>query len=756
MILKQTTMQKLENTELEGWEEASQALVEIKECTCWNKAHARHAMHLFLTRHAVHQHRDELNKTLKERARTRGGVSIHDLEHYAQSWQSLVPASAAARAALAQHLSQEYMFTYRQSRRIRAVLGLDQSDVEIAYERLYQLPLETIYAGQVSFQEQLRGDGHALAAWLEHLPPFWISFALTLPVGPGLLALPIAYSGIGPLPGVILLLIFGAINMVTVAALAEALARSSSMRYSRSFFLGHLVEEYLGKAGSLIFTTVLLLDLVLVLLIFYLGIASTMSDATHVPGALWAALLFGLGLYFLSRKSLNTTLAITIIVGIINVTLILLLTLLAFSHLQSTNLFYINVPFLSGSPFDPVAVRLIFGVTLATFFSHMLVGNYGKLILQHDSSGRSLIHGSVAAIAFTTLVSALWVLAMNGALDPSALKNEPGTVLIPLSAEVGTAVRVLGAIFVIIGLGMASIHISLGLLFTMREWLSTGALSRLAVRKPFDTILTISPVIIIFLIAEWMLITGTGSFSELFGFVGVIALSLLAAIFPMLLLLSARRKGELVPTGGIYSVLAHPVLITGIYLFFLAAIFLHGAILWTDPIQRAGALVIGVLVLIATGLMFRHRAFAPRLVLELHQNSPRYGDTRILTNDLVEPNGEFGITAAGRAECATVRLVYQDHEENSYAVTGCIPDLSRLLSAEFHLGSSRAREVKVSARRNNRDGDLESLPMQLTIRSGHESRGLSLAETGGEVVLPFDGGELDLTLASSQSNHSAR
>jgi len=45
-----------------------------------------------------------------------------------------------------------------------------------------------------------------LAGSLEAVPPFWVAFALTLPLGPGLLALPIAVADVGPLAGIVLLM----------------------------------------------------------------------------------------------------------------------------------------------------------------------------------------------------------------------------------------------------------------------------------------------------------------------------------------------------------------------------------------------------------------------------------------------------------------------------------------------------------------------------------------------------------------------
>ena len=78
---------------------------------------------------------------------------------------------------------------------IRAALGLDTAPVQEAYQRFYGEPLASIYAVQVAFLERLRWVTSGIGRRLEALPPFWVALALTLPVGPGLLALPIAIAG---------------------------------------------------------------------------------------------------------------------------------------------------------------------------------------------------------------------------------------------------------------------------------------------------------------------------------------------------------------------------------------------------------------------------------------------------------------------------------------------------------------------------------------------------------------------------------
>ena len=95
------------------------------------------------------------------------------------------------------------------------------------------------------------------------------------------------------------------------------------------------------------------------------------------------------GLFFLSRGSLSSTIASALAIGLVNIGLILVLSVLTAAHSRPDNLRYVNLPFLGGRPFDPALLGLIFGVVLLTCFGHMSVGNCGKLVLRRDPSGRS-------------------------------------------------------------------------------------------------------------------------------------------------------------------------------------------------------------------------------------------------------------------------------------------------------------------------------------------------------------------------------
>ena len=106
---------------------------------------------------------------------------------------------------------------------------------------------------------------------------------------------------------------------------------------------------------------------------------------------------------------------------------------------------------------------------------------------------------------------------------------------------------------------------------------------RLSKRGRF--LVCISPVMGVFLVTEWLSITGNGSFAGLLGFLGVIALPLLGGIFPVLLLAATRRKGDFVP-GLVLRFLGNPVVLVGIYLVFLGAIFVYGLFIYQGTIQR--------------------------------------------------------------------------------------------------------------------------------------------------------------------------
>jgi hypothetical protein len=232
--------------------------------------------------------------------------------------------------------------------------------------------------------------------------------------------------------------------------------------------------------------------------------------------------------------------------------------------------------------------------------------------------------------------------------------------------------------------------------------------------------------VLVFLLAEGLVLTGTASFAGILAFGGIIANSLTAGIFPVLLLVSSRRKGDFIPAV-VYRFLDHPLCATIVYMVFLANLFIHGLFIWQNPWARGAALVFGLLVIGITIVMFRRGAFGLRTVLELR------GDSR-------EGGGAvFRIITGGQPLTADVQLGFSDGEETRHTASSEIPMLSKLRYATFHLPATSARELKVWAHRVTHEGGSEGLAGLLEVDHGNETKQFDLKLSGGQVILPLTG-----------------
>jgi amino acid permease len=884
--------------------------------------------------------------------------AIQDLERYSQGWAPLVARNPQVRAAVAHRLGKKYRFTYQDTPGIRRALALDDPEVRRAYRRLYRQPLEEIFIARVAPVDRLRWARAAVGARLERLSPFWTAYSLTLTetVGATILALPIALASIGPLGGVAVLVVLGLVNIVTIACMAEAVTRSGAIRHEGAY-LGGLVGDYLGATGSLVLSVSFFVLCVLVLPVFYIGVSTTLEDATSVWAPAWVAVVFGVGLYYLWRRSLNAAVASALMVGAVNIVLLVVLAVLAAAHLRMGNLLRLNVPFVSGRPFDPSVLHLVFGVVLAAYLGHSTVTLCGRLVLQRDPGGRSLTKGCTAAQATAMLLYCLFVIAVNGSVAPGILAADRGTALVPITAEVGPIATVLGSLFVVLGMGMATIHFSLALANLTREWLPAGAAPmvvlprqgarllfeerrrrrsrdglrlgvtylglrggdpvfgldvslggdvhrietsasgsweilgpvglpalldrmpglrqrglslvldiidaspqgvrlkptsslRTTVEGAWDTsgfslagILTLAdpdaelvgwimrqggttasdaarhagedepavtarlralaeqglvqetepgsrftarlaprrrralpeeiwnalsqepktraptgeaprrppqwqgvrgallgrrgrfvlgaaPVFACFAVTEWLLLTGSGSFAGLIGFIGVIVGSLLAGIFPVLLLVASRRKGEHMPRL-VHRLLGHPMLLGGLYLLFLGNVLVHALVIWQEPWLRVGAVLVAAGIVSMTARMIRSGTFGRRLNIEVRE-------------DQAEGRTFFAVTADGQESTSSITLTYRDSERHLQASAGEIPAFSSLRHAVFEPGPAPAprqipRQLKVRVHKATSDGDSEPIGGSIAVRTGGATRRYDMKLAKGQVILPLTG-----------------
>lgn len=305
--------------------------------------------------------------------------TIQDLERYARAWAPLVSPDPARRAAVIHAMGERYTFTARVVPALRQALGLDGSSARDRLRRPAALARATPLAASrrvatarepAARLDRVRVDAHG-DRWRRHARAAD------------------ALAGWGPALAVVLLVVFGVVNVLTIAAIVEAITRDGAIRYGSAYF-GRLVRTYLGDAATAVLTPELLIFLLVVLVAFYIGVATTMADVTAVPATAWAAGLFIVGVVILRRENLNATVASALLVGVVNIALILALALLA-------------LPSRGGCPpalCEPAARRgivrrvrphLVFGVLLAAYFGHTSAGNAAKVVFRRDPSGRALM-----------------------------------------------------------------------------------------------------------------------------------------------------------------------------------------------------------------------------------------------------------------------------------------------------------------------------------------------------------------------------
>lgn len=538
-------------------------------------------------------------------------TTIHDLEQFAPELGYLVPASATVRADLIRRIGEKYAFRHADVPRLRAVLGIDEEPVRNAYLRRHDDDIGSIYRRSLSHGERLRWGWTRMVRRVDRLSPFWTSFGLTLTetVGAGILALPIAVAGVGPLPGIALIVLLGLVNVVTVAAVAETFTRTGRVRWGGAFF-GAVVSEYLGRAGSAVLGPALAGFGGVALLAYYIGLGDVLSQGTGVASPIWVVVVFAVNIAFVLRRRLDATVVTALLVGAVNIVLVLLLVAIALPELDVDTLTTASLPWVGDEPFDVQALELVFGIVLLAFFGHTSVGNCARVVLHRDESGRALLRGTVSAMLTAVAVYSLWAFAVGGAVTADRLAGETGTALAPLAEVAGPVVLVVGTVFAVLAMGMASVQFALGLSNQAREWVpAAGAV----------------PLVVVFVVAEVLLATDHASFTGTLSLIGTVTGPLIAGIFPLLLLQSSRRRGSYVPERPLRR-LGGPVASVVIYLLFLVAVVAH-AVIWQSAAERLLALATAAVVLAMTAIvLLRSDALQPLVTVEArrHQDIGRF------------------------------------------------------------------------------------------------------------------------------------
>jgi amino acid permease len=559
-----------------------------------------------------------------------------------------------------------------------------------------------------------------------------LAFLLTMPGAAGLLALPIALAQVGTAWGLALVLGFGLINLLTATALAETVVRSGTARFGLGF-LGQLAQEYLGQEASVLLTIVLAANNFLVLIIFFLGVAGTLGGGTPLATVFWLMPLAAVMIYVLSRRSLNTTVAVTLLIVLANLLILLLIPLLALPYFRLANL----LGGASAAAFTPAALGSMVGVLSSTFLSHFVVATYGPVVLSRDPSGRTWVKGSASALAVYILIACLWLLVINGVLTPATLSQSGGAVVIPLAAVVGWVLQLLGSVLVVLSVGLTALQVALGLYYLVEERLparnAASWVGRLGENQRF--VLAISPVLVALAVTIWLALSGTGSFVGLLGIVSVFTLPLVTGILPLSLLVATRRKGDFAPGYG-WRRLGHPLVIGPLYLFAVATVLIHGLYIWEAGPLRVAAIIGGLALLIMTVRVWQQGLLAGRVVITLRQDERLHGSSQLQ------------IVSNGQPLPTEIELQHRDHTENTQAATVLLPNAAAMRALTVTLPAIAATQVKVWLHRLTPEGASTGLPAQVLMRSGADQQTVVLSPEQGQVTLPLTAaGQVEIRLA---------
>ena len=248
-------------------------------------------------------------------------------------------------------------------------------------------------------------------------------------------------------------------------------------------------------------------------------------------------------------------------------------------------------------------------------------------------------------------------------------------------------------------------------------------------------VLGAAPVVMVFGVGEWQMVTGQASFAGPLGVLGALTLAVLSGTFPVLLLAASRQKGEYVPAT-VLRLLGHPVVLMGVYLLFAASFFVHGLVIWDQPLQRLAALGVGVAVLGLTLVVIRRGALASRVVVELRVDAGPDQQSQPTVN----------VTDRGRPAVGELRLEYRAGDVR--AAVGAPGPLGLPGAAHLDLPGTSARQLKVWTHRVTSAGDSEPLAARVELCDAGETCWLDLRESAGQAVVPLSGApcEVEITL----------
>ena len=687
----------------------------------------------------AHRLEHELSAALHEHgraAREECPLRISDLERHIRAWRDAVPRDPHARAALARLVADRHPRGLAAADGARGALGVDDGEVRRAHDALYGEPLHRLLAHAAGPVTRLRLAVAGLGRSVDTLPPVLVFAALVVGIclPQAILGLPIVAATAGPLPAVAVLAVIGALLTVALAAETESMARSGPFR-SGAAFLGRLSDQFLGTRASAITTPVAAARTALSALAAYIGLALSLASLTGLPRSVFSVATLAALALLLLRGGIRITVGAGAFVGLVSSVLLLVIAAIAVAHIDGDTLLRADVPLLGGEGSVAAALGPLIALALLFYIGNVYVIGVAKRMLPHDPGGSVSLRGTVLGMVALVVLGAVWLVPVTAAVPAADLAGERGTALGPLSDVTGPVVGVLGTLATLLLLGLGLERTAVALVRFTDERLpdgfgATGRRRRLSART-----LACVPALGVCAIGEVLLALGDVSFSNVMGLAGVISNIVVSGAVPMLLVLGARRRGELRPASTI-GVLGTPAVVAAATAVYAVLLVAFSVVLFDTAAERVAA---GAAALVLAAVLWRTRrdgVFRPRAVLAL--TAP----------------GDLRLTVGGRPAALELDAAGSAGEDRARGDDVALPAVGRLRSLSLRpLEPPPAADLEVWLD-PALPGDVFPPVLALTLRGGGAEQRHEV--TRGATVLPVGGHDWAVALEDAAAAEERR
>lgn len=278
-------------------------------------------------------------------------------------------------------------------------------------------------------------------------------------VGGGVLALPTALAPFGVRQAIVILVVMGLVNLVSLLAMCSAISRSTAAASGRGR-LSTLATEQLGPTTALIATTASIVLWFGLLVVYILGLAKSLGDIGGSPAAWAIAVLAAIGaIVFLQARRLFVASATA--VAILN--LAILFALIVGVALNARSDLFTAGPLPTGAGGTSDTLQLVFGTVLFAYFGHTSLFSVAPEVARVDPSGRALRRGASAAMLAAIVINVGWVAACLSAIPGEQFRAEASTGLSLITEVGGPWMKPLSVAFVLLAMGGAGLNAAFSL-----------------------------------------------------------------------------------------------------------------------------------------------------------------------------------------------------------------------------------------------------------------------------------------------------